>query len=443
MKKILIVPSNTDLNRGDQSLTWASITIAKEVFNNEVNIFLYQTKGKLAEKTKTNHQTEKLGYPFLSRILSHPRRNDTTNEVNFSKLTLLKWGFRALSDLLGTFLLLSKFSLINKLGLQFLNKEQKYTYKAFKDLDGLIVKGGGFLHSYGSIVDPYIMYFQLFDVFLAKKYNVPVFVLPNSIGPLKNKLAKLIVLKALKYSKFVSVRESTSLEFLKSEGISAFKSPDLGFYLKPSNRDFKEYLKQKGVPIGEKKCIAITLRPYRFDGKPNADELYSNYLNEMKKYITDSLSKGLNVTLMAHTIGPSAHEDDTIPLKEIFESLEANKDLVYLHDKELNSEDLEKIYSYYDLVVGTRFHSVIFALNVNTPALAIAYGGNKAVGIMNDMELSEFVVPIENPEAIKLLKLTDKILNNRDMYVAKIELYKVKLQHEKEVLINKIRSFYN
>lgn len=443
MKKVLIVPSNTDLNRGDQSLTWASITIAKEVFNEEVSIFLYRTKGKLAEKTKTNHQTEKLGYPFLTRILSHPRRDDTNNEVNFSKLILIKWGFRALFDLVGTFLLLSRFKLINKLGIQFLNNEQRHTYHAFKDLDALFVKGGGFLHSYGSLVDPYIMYFQLFDVFLAKKYKVPVFILPNSIGPLKNGFAKKIVLAALKYAKVVYVRESTSLEFLKKHDILALKSPDLGFYLKPSKQDFESYLQEKGVPLDDKKCVAITLRPYRFDGSPNADQLYENYLTQIKEYIENLLTNDISVTLMAHTLGPSAHEDDTIPLKEIYNAMEAHKDFIYLHDRNLNSEDLEKIYSYYDLVVGTRFHSVIFSLNVNTPALAIAYGGNKAVGIMNDMDLSEFVVPIENPEATRLINLTYTILNHTEDYISKIEKYKVRLLHEKEVLVNQIKGFYN
>lgn len=442
MKKVLIVPSNTDLNRGDQSLTWASITIAKEVFNEEVDIYLYKTKGKLASKTKTNHQTDQLGYPFLTRILSHPRRDDTTNEVNFSKLILIKWGLRAVYDLIGTFLLLSKVGIINKLGLLFLNKEQKETYHSYKDLDALFVKGGGFLHSYGSIVDPYITYFQLFDVFLAKKYKIPVFILPNSIGPLKNKFAKKIVLRALKYAKVVYVRESTSLEFLKEQNIPAIKSPDLGFYLKPSVKDFKSYLIERGVSVGTKKCIALTLRPYRFDGKSNADELYENYLNNIKAFIKDSLSKGMNVTLMAHTIGPSAHEDDSIPLLEIFNSMETHEDLVYLFDRDLNSEDLEKIYSYYDLVVGTRFHSVIFSLNVNTPALAIAYGGNKAVGIMNDMELGQYVVPIENPEASKLIELTHNIINTKDDYIAKIEKYKVLLHHEKSKLVNKIKEYY-
>src|SRR5690606_31321615 len=281
-----------------------------------------------------------------------------------------------------------------------------------------------------------------FDVFLARRYQIPVFILPNSIGPLKNSLAKSIVFKALKYAKVIFIREGTSLEFLKKHGFQAVKSPDLGFYLKPSKRCFKSYLIDRKIPIGLKKCVAITLRPYRFDGKPNKDELYDNYLNEIKKFINGLLSDDISVTLIAHTIGPSAHEDDTIPLLEIYDSIPKQENLVYLNDRDLNSEDLEKIYSYYDLVVGTRFHSVIFSLNVFTPAIAIAYGGNKAVGIMNDMDLSEFVVPIENPKADKLTELSYAAINNKEKYIDKIEKYKIKLENEKLQLVNKIKEIY-
>ena len=61
---------------------------------------------------------------------------------------------------------------------------------------------------------------------------------------------------------------------------------------------------------------------------------------------------------------------------------------------------------------------------------------------MNDMGLSEFVIPIENPEASKLIELSHNILNNTDNYISKIEKYRVKLQLEKEVLVNKIKEFY-
>ena len=77
MKSVLIVPSNTDLNRGDQALTWASIDIINSVFDGVTKeVWLCSSlRGQ-----KVNFQTAKLGYPFIFRTLPHPNRG----EVDYS-----------------------------------------------------------------------------------------------------------------------------------------------------------------------------------------------------------------------------------------------------------------------------------------------------------------------------------------------------------------------
>lgn len=437
--KVLIVPGNTDLNRGDQALTWESIEIAKSVFG-KPEIYLYKANEENSNQSKINYQTSALGHKFLSRILLHPRRNQKNNVVKFTKLHLLKWGIRALLDTFLTLMLLSKFRLFNQISLTFLNKEQKETYFKYKELTAVFVKGGGFLHSYGKITDAYVMYFQLFDALLANRLGIKVYILPNSIGPLKNGLAKRIVTHVLKNASLVYVRESESQKFLKSIGIDSILSPDLGFYLKPSDIDFKTYLLERGVPIGTKKNIAITLRPYRFDGSNHPEALYNNYVVQFENIINSLLSKNFSVSLIAHTLGPSAHENDSIPLLEIYKKFEDSKDVLYLYDKNLTSKDVEKIYSYYDLVIGTRFHSVIFALNVNTPSIAIAYGGNKAVGIMNDLDLAQYVVPIENPDARRILELVTSVFENSSEIEKKIEAYRKVLFLERNKILNTIKK---
>lgn len=440
MKKVLIAPSNTDLNRGDQSLTWASIDLVKDIFGHDSDIYLYKTQSRLAKVSQMNHQTEQLGYPLLTRIITHPRRNDDRNGIGYTKLTYLKWGWRAITDLLVTAMLLSKIPFLNKIASLCLSQEKRDTLLKFKTMDVLVVKGGGFLHSYGSLADPYVMYFQLFDVFLAERHNIPIFFLPNSVGPLKNMLAKKIVIKALRYGKVVFARESRTHNFLLENKIEAILSPDLGFYLKPSKRDFTHYLKTKGIPINRKKCVGITLRPYRFDEAPNATLLYKNYIGEFEKLTSTLIKNDIFVVFVAHTIGPSTHEDDRIPLLEIYTMYRNSENVAYLDDKKLNSQDLEKIYSYFDLMIGTRFHSVIFSLNVLTPAIAIAYGGNKASGIMKDMQLSEYVLPIEDPDSSKLYELVMQSFNEVKFYKAKINKYKVRLEDERNNLIDIVRA---
>lgn len=443
MKKVLVVPSNTDLNRGDQSLTWETIEIAKEVFEN-VEVCIFKSVNDFGSDENLNSQTELKGHKILTRILMHPRRGSSSSNVKYNKLEKIKWGFRALKDTLVTLLLLSKVSIFNKLALGSLSNDQKETYKYFEDLDAVFVKGGGFLHSYGSIMDIYVMYFQLFDVFLAKKMKKKVFIFPNSMGPFRNKIARKIVKKALQSCSIVCAREGVSYDVLDELGVKdRMLSPDLGFYLKSSDRDFKNYLSQSGVNLEAPKKIAITLRPYRFDGKANSDELYKQYIDQFRKVINKCIKRDFHVSLVAHTIGPSAHENDCIPLLELYKDFETHKSVSYLFDPKLDCKDIEKMYSYYDLVIGTRFHSVIFALNVGTPSIAIAYGGNKAVGIMNDMNLSQFVLPIENPDARIIMERTDEVFSDNQAYVEKINVYKDLLKTEREKLINAIKNKLN
>ncbi|MCF6351464.1 MAG: polysaccharide pyruvyl transferase family protein [Cyclobacteriaceae bacterium] len=437
-KKVLIVPSNTDLNRGDQSLTWETANIVKSLFGEKgVKIYLYKNRNSV----NVNGQTEKLEYNFVSRILAHPNRFNKPSSFVVSKLIFFKWGFVAFFDLVQTLFLISRFTVLNNLAIATLNKSQKQSFEVFQKIDYLFVKGGGFLHSYGGIADPYIMYFQLFDVFLAHKLGKKIIILPNSIGPFKNKLAGWIVTKALSKCALVSVREGVSGQFMKTQNIPHLISPDLGFYLRPSQKDYTNYLLGHGVPVKTSKNIAITLRPYRFDGKENAGRLYTAYLNKMEEVVERLLKLGYAVTLLSHTYGPSLHEDDRVALRPIYMHLsEKYKNLTYLHDKNLNCTQLEKIYSYYDVVIGTRFHSVIFALNVDTPAIAIAYGGNKAYGIMQDMELEEYVVPIENPDSEVILNLVNQILIMPKKYLKKVFLYKQLLIEEREKLVELIKS---
>jgi colanic acid/amylovoran biosynthesis protein len=442
IKKALVVPSNTDLNRGDQALTWATLDVVKACLGSDAEIIIYKTNNKLANQLGTNKQTEQLGYKMIYRVLSHPRRNDGDNSISFGPLRLLTWGGRAVFDLFKTLMLLSSFKAINQLGYSLLSIEEKQSYNAFKEVDCLFVKGGGFLHSYGSIVDPYVMYYQLFDVFLASRLGKKIFILPNSIGPLKNKFAKLIVLKALRNTSLLTVRENKSRDLVNSFGLKSKYFPDLGFYLARSGNDFKGYLKSNhGIDIDNGVHVAITARPYRFDGHSKSDELYESYLNALVT-CTDQLLAidNVHVTLVSHTLGPSAHENDDLAIREIHTRLGERSKLHYLFDKELNSQDLQEIYGLYSLMIGTRFHSVIFALNAGTPSLAIAYGGNKAYGIMQEIGLTQYVYPISDLNPEKIASDASFILKDNAFYLEKISVYKETIAKSRKELISVIKK---
>jgi Uncharacterized conserved protein len=439
MKNILIIPGTTDLNRGDQTLLWESIEVAKNIYSDS-NIFLYESGVNDKEKYLQRRQTVKKGFVFLERILQHPRRYDINTKVGYSTSTMLRWGVISIWDMMRTSMLLSRIKVVRQFGYKLLSKIQKYTYDTIASLDLVIVKGGGFLHSYGKIRDAYLMYYFLFDIKLAQRLNKKVVILPNSIGPLKNTIARSIVKKVLKKCVFVSTRENVSQAFVSQKlKINNFVSPDLGFYQKASDDDFKDELVSLGVDFTRTR-VALTLRPYRFDGTKNASELFEKYITEMTRLVSLLTDNGIQVSLVKHTLGPSAHEDDTIALNEVYEKLENKSSVIIVGNENWDCQQLQKVYSYYDFLIGTRFHSVIYALNMKVPCIAIAYGGNKSYGIMKDIGVEQYVVPIENVSSEKIFELLEQLRASKEEYINKLEKYQAKLVNERKNLIYNIKQ---
>ena len=444
MKQVLIIPGNTDLNRGDQALVWESIRLVEDVYGKEnVSCFL-MTDLYGRDAYLQNRQTKKLGYRFINTLLKHPGRkfqNKVEDSKGYSKITLAKWGWQAFWDFFHTRLLLSQSKFLRSIGESFLTLNEKETLNVIKTIDVVFVKGGGFIHSYGGITDPYFIYFLTFHLRLAEAYGKKVVMLPNSVGPLKNSIARKIAIKALKKCSLVTVRENLSKSFLKTLGIEASCYPDLGFFLQPSEYEMETYLKQHGIPKNQKK-IVLTLRPYRFTGYDHPNELFEKYISSFVEFVQYLVAEGYHITFMAHTLGPSSHENDSIAIRNVLEALPnyIHKEISYIEDSELNCRDIEKLYSYYDYMIGTRFHSVIFSLNVNVPSIAIAYGGNKGRGIMEFLDNGEFSIDMDKVTDSILISTFENLKANRENYLANLSEKLSLIKDERERLVEAIRN---
>ncbi|OKZ13477.1 MAG: hypothetical protein BHV75_02270 [Bacteroides oleiciplenus] len=446
MKKIILIPSNTDLNRGDQALVWESIRLINDVFGQEkVQVSLIETGDNEQDRSRQNNQTRQLGYSFIRPILKHPSRIFASkSKTYYSFITLFLWGVRAILDFVSTRMLLSRNSYINKVGFFFLDAKSKKSLELFRKCDSVFVKGGGFLHSYGKITDCYLFYYFLFHIRLAHRYDKKVFVLPNSFGPMKNLYALKMSKSALLKCALVTVREKLSYEFLLQKcSVKSMQYPDLGFYLEPSEKSFENYLLSMGVPIGtSKKKILITLRPYRFPDDKKPAQKYDSYINSFAGFIDELINSGHHVTLFAHTLGPSNHENDNLAIQDVMYKVKSNRDLVHISDESLTCRDVEKIYSYYDYLIGTRFHSVIFALNVGIPVIAITYGGNKGDGIMKYFRMEDCAIPIELVTQKKLVETYQYVLKRNVALRANIINVRAQLLEKRNSLVGILQYSY-
>lgn len=430
-EKYLIIPACSDLNRGDQALTWETARLAREAgFTGDYYI--------MSEDDDTaTAQSRREGFKIFEPLLKHPSRfSKSRNNIRYGLEIRLKWGITALRDFLiyGTLLINPKWD-----GL--ISSNGKETLKLYRESNAIFVKGGGFIHGYGGIVSFYYIFYMLYHIMLAHRLKKPVYVMPNSFGPFEGPFVKTMVSRTLKKCKIVSSREGISANMLKEH--LAFRTnvmPDLGFFLNSRDKsEMKNYMLEKGIPIGEKKCVAITMRPYRFPNSSNPTLAYENYKNAFVEFVKFLSKEGYHIVFVEHVLSPNTHEDDGSSIREI-QPLLNDVDHTLISDKSLDGPQLKSIYSQCDFIVGTRFHSVIFSLSEGVPAIAVTYGGNKGNGIMQDMDLSEYAIPIDEVTQDKLKEKFISLNNNYTKVKSKMEIYLNNAKNLRNELINNLKN---
>lgn len=428
MTKTIILPSCDDGNRGDQALVWRTREIAEAAG-------LADECMMLTDLIDESSQSRATGIGLLAPILRHPSyKFSPKSNMRYGKLLFLIWGAISVAD--GARSLMLLFPVARFLFSRFMPEQERKTLREIKTADACFVKGGGFIHTTSSFVDPYKAYFFLYHVILAQSMGKKVYVMPNSFGPLKGSLYQWIVRRTLSRCELVTSRETVSQDMLEAIGIKSALYPDLAFGLESEIPDVP-YLQGIRARSGNRQIVGITARPYRFPGVANPQAAYTNYLNEMATFAKWLFSEGYFPVFIEHVVSSGEHESDISAINVISDKLENDEFAVFKNDA-LNCRQLKAVYGECDYVVGTRFHSVIFALSEGTPALAIGYGGNKGRGIMRDIGMPEFVLSIENFTSSETSSLFSKMVVSRDL-TARIHRLTSDARAKHEEIVNIIR----
>lgn len=428
MKKYIIIPGCSDLNRGDQALAWETKRLGEEAgFVGEY----YLT----AEKNEPVQQSERQGIHVISPIMEHPSRVfKSKSNIKYGLSLKIKWGIVSIFDFIGSLFYLNK---VTRVFLRIFAKK-KESLKAFMDADAIFVKGGGLLQTYGGLASTYSMYFWCFHIFLAHSLQKPIYVMPNSFGPFEGPLVKRVAKRALSYCTVVTSRESLSTIMVKEQlGFSIDTYPDLAFNLPMSQLSRDDVFSKYNLPQ-DRKLVAVTMRPYRFPLSEDSDTAYITFKSEMAKFLRWLYAEGFMPVVIEHTLAVNAHENDAACIKDVLSQVD-DAEYRYISNKDYDCHDLKKIYSFCDYIIGTRFHSVIFSLGSGVPGIAICYVGNKGQGIMKDIGLGDYAISIYDvtAEALKI-KFKSLIDNEKDVKL-KINAYNAKVKIEYQELMNKCK----
>lgn len=304
-------------NKGSQAMLFTAINQLKKKFPNK-KIYLF---------SKTKYDQKYI-------------------EKNIYKFDIIAWDFKAKKE----FLSLPKNKKVERI--------ISNTY-FFVDISG---------YALSSKIGFYTSFNYLLNIIIAKKYSIPYYIFPQSIGPFDYSFAHKIVLYPLmslylKYPKKIFVREKEGLKY-----INKFTKKNIGesFDIVLQNKKYdltniyKKEIHLKKVNI-KPSSVAIIPNLKVFE-RINSVKFYSIYEHLIKILIKE---KRL-VYLLRHSY------EDLEMCEKIKEQFSNNNNVVLITD-DFNVIELENIIKQFDFIITSRYHSIIHSYKYGVPALVIGW----------------------------------------------------------------------
>lgn len=383
--KILIVNAHSSRNKGDAGIILSMIdSMKRNIPNCQIKI-----KTRFPDEDRTAYDVP------VSEAVHNVIVGDQTSK--FEKLKLA-WGM---------------FKILKKN-----NGKPAVTDPDYEWADVVVSCGGGFLLTHGFSV---MTLQHLVQLKIAFDYKKPVIIYSQSIGPLYNKIIAQWTKNVLDKVEKIFVREKISEKLLQKMKVKAPIEvvPDSAFSMDLVQSDFVDELvnffkKDSNAPL-----VGVTVRDWKFPEVEDSAFHRKKYIKSIQAAIHHLETKyGAKVLLMPQVLGPNAFNDDRNISREILNGMSDTK--AQLIDIDFHPRELKYFYSKMDMFIGTRMHSNIFALSSGVPTVAINYE-HKTRGIMELLDLKEYVLDISGITPEDLIEAADKCWRNRNQLHSHLE----------------------
>lgn len=298
-----------------------------------------------------------------------------------------------------------------RINLLFGSEEQKRLLKAYYDSNLILSCGGGNFYAYRPVSPSLIL--GLFSLAFALMLGKKTVMLPQSTGPIEGKIQRLLAKIIFTRVSSIMVREAYSKDFINNV-LQVKKDiillPDLAFGLPTLNSDQDQ---PNHKTIRKDSChIGLTVidrgaQKAVFNNQYKYENLIESLLVHLhKKY-------GAHIHLFSQCNGPSSDQDDRIIARKIFQRMRGKFDEIYLHEDMQDALEIRAAYKTMDFIIGTRFHTAIFALSCAVPVILIGYQP-KARGTMELLGLGKYFCEIENLDIGQLSNLVEDMMEHYD-----------------------------
>jgi colanic acid/amylovoran biosynthesis protein len=270
---------------------------------------------------------------------------------------------------------------------------------------------------------------------LVMQFGKELILLPQTYGPFKRSITRLMAKNVLKRASVVYARDSESVEYVQSllgshnvDGKLRFM-PDVAFILDSHEPEAIDIGSLDNVRHEGSLVVGLNISGLLFNGgytQENMFGLKTNY-QELIYSVVDFLMKDerLLVLLVPHVLSPSRTvEDDPNACRQLYEKLiEKYPGRIFLTQGRYNHNGIKHIIGLCDFFIGSRMHACIAALSQSIPAVGIAYS-KKFHGVFESIGLGDCVADVyQCSKKDELLSIIEAAFEKRDQ--TKAYLHKV------------------
>ncbi len=423
-EKILIINIHSSRNLGDAALLQVTLQQISTTFQNaKITLSI--------DDTASHTGNEEVIESIIAWV--HPRNPDGSVHWNYGRL---------LSLIPATLFPVFCFRIFKKVSYILTPKRLRPIVMAYLLSNLVLSEPGGFLYSSGRGISLLITAYSLTLAILARK---PLYILPQSIGPLKRVWERKLIGWLLNHARMVMVREPISQRAVLSIGVHKNRVqlvPDMAFALPASDKTLgMNWLREKGIDNpDDHPLMGMTLINW---GEQNKDFTLQKEYEEactqaIKWFIENTHGK---VILFPQVTGPYSSQDDRIPARRVAEQLPDYSSSIYQIEQPLPMELIKSVYGWMDIFIGTRMHSNIFALCENVPVIAIGYL-YKTRGISEMIGIDEMCLDIHNVAGNALVDRLSNLWENRQYWKAHISQVMPRLIGEAAKVMGWVKADY-
>jgi polysaccharide pyruvyl transferase WcaK-like protein len=404
----------TDKNKGDAAIIIATVQLIRSLDEN-ASVQIFSTYGDKDNRFNEDHEDIKkyadVLYPglFYDPQPLFGSKNDKSRIFSFI-IIFIKYLLVLVSS--------------NKFFLKLiLSENERLSVNALLSSDIIISKGGSYLTTQNkSLRQTFSLIRMLYPFIFAKRYNKKMYIFSQSLGPIFGNFNLILFQKSLNKVRCIYLRERLCLENYNSVSSLCSKVPckiipDTAFFLESDDpSENQEIIDSKEFNVG------YTLVDHAFKYLNSESERvvrienYKLSIIESIKYVIDSKNAIVHIFPQVLANNSFAGHNDIKISQEIIDYF---NDTVYegkIHFYNVNwtPTQLRHLYSKMEIFIGTRLHSVIFALSVGTPSINISYHGTKSQGILNDIPgFEHFIIDIDHINPQSFMKLVCNLISNR------------------------------